>query len=149
VNITPHPSIPGLYNAWDGVVFSTILAMNLPDGRVWRTKAHRSDGQGEVEHVGDFATRAEAVKAIEKWSNTSVLKSIIAGYHSRVDEFERCMQENVPGFSREVEEVDDQPCADEHMGIYDEICADRDAELAIMLSGIIRKLERIVSGSAS
>jgi hypothetical protein len=69
VNLTAHVSIPGLYNAWDNEVFSTIRAMNMPEGRVWRTNAYRVKDSNSFQHLGDFATRAAAVEAVKAWKD--------------------------------------------------------------------------------
>jgi hypothetical protein len=67
MNVTYHGTIPGLYNAWDEEVFSTIQAMNLPEGRVWRTNAYLTKGDGIGRHLGDFATCEKAVDAVKTW----------------------------------------------------------------------------------
>ena len=76
------------------------------------------------------------------------LESIIADYYRRTEEWEQAMRQNIPGFSREDEDEHGQPCDDEHMGTYDNLCEERDTELAAMLFDVVRKLEAIVSADA-
>lgn len=71
MNVTAHPSIPGLYNAWDEEVFSTIRAMNMPEGRIWRTHAYaKNDYPYEGPYLGDFPTKTAAIQAVKEWSET-------------------------------------------------------------------------------
>lgn len=68
MNVTAHPTIPGLYNAWEkDRFFSTIKALNMPEGRVWRTHAFWYEWEA-TDYLGDFPTKAEAIQAVQKWS---------------------------------------------------------------------------------
>lgn len=66
MNVTPHSTIPGLYNGWGDEFFSTIRAMNLPEGRRWRTHAYRT-GENAHSYLGDFASRDAAATAVAEW----------------------------------------------------------------------------------
>ncbi|WP_194909020.1 hypothetical protein [Catenulispora rubra] len=67
MNVTAHPAIPGLYNGWGDGFFSTIRAMNLPEGRCWRTHAYRTEENDTHSYLGDFASRDAAATAIAEW----------------------------------------------------------------------------------
>lgn len=66
MNVTSHPTIPGLYNGWGEGFFSAIRAMNLPEGRRWRTHAYRAK-ENAHDFLGDFASRDAAVTAVGEW----------------------------------------------------------------------------------
>jgi hypothetical protein len=67
VNVTAHPTIPGLYNGWGQGFYSTIRAMNLQEGRRWRTHAYRTE-ESVCQHLGDFTSRDIAVAAVAEWA---------------------------------------------------------------------------------
>ncbi|OLE27504.1 MAG: hypothetical protein AUG49_05035 [Catenulispora sp. 13_1_20CM_3_70_7] len=67
MNVSSHPTIPGLCNGWGDGFFSTIRAMNLPEGRRWRTNAWRTR-ENTHDYLGDFTSRADAVAAVAEWA---------------------------------------------------------------------------------
>ena len=66
MNVTRHPTIPALYNGWGDGFFSTIRAMNLPEGQRWRTHAYRTEENTHT-YLGDFESRDAAATAVAEW----------------------------------------------------------------------------------
>lgn len=67
MNVTSHATIPGLCNGWGDGFSSTIRAVNLPEGRRWRTHAWRTQ-ENTHEFLGDFTSRDNAIAAVAEWA---------------------------------------------------------------------------------